>query len=100
MPTAAGVSSRLGAAAVAVLAALGPAATLAWAQGQLPLVLALEGEADDDDFGASVAGPGDVDGDGWPDLLIGAGGWGERVGDVEGAGLQQNMVQGQRPHRC
>lgn len=32
----------------------------------------LVGEAPDDDAACAVAGPGDVDGDGWDDLLIGA----------------------------
>jgi len=68
----------LRAAGLVALALVGAgAANAAWSQGQLPLVIALEGEADDDRFGASVAGLGDVDGDGWPDLLVGAGGWGE-----------------------
>jgi hypothetical protein len=39
-------------------------------------LLILIGEFDDDRFGCSVASAGDVDGDGWDDLLVGASGCG------------------------
>jgi hypothetical protein len=37
-----------------------------------PLTLVLQGDQIDDDFGWSIAGVGDVNGDGYPDLLIGS----------------------------
>ena len=53
-----------------------------------------------DDFGASLAGPGDIDGDGTPDLFVGAPGTGDGGGDA-GAGyvlfLNGPPVQGGDP---
>ncbi len=88
---------------IAVAAALCSSA-VGWSGA--PLVLALEGEADDDDFGASVEGAGDVDADGWPELLIGAGDWGETDrgkvylfrGGPELNGIADLEIEGQRDH--
>jgi len=44
------------------------------ASGPSPSPVVLRGEAEGDRFGASLAGPGDVDCDGWPDLLVGGAG--------------------------
>jgi hypothetical protein len=55
-------------------------AVVAWsssdAQPALPLLLEMEGEADDDKFGSSVSFAGDVNNDGYDDWVVGSLGWG------------------------
>jgi hypothetical protein len=46
------------------------------AQPTLPLLFEMEGESDDDNFGASVSSAGDVNNDGYDDWVIGADGCG------------------------
>ncbi len=53
---------------------------------------ALSGQADGDKFGRALAGGGDVDGDGVPDLLVSS--WGDAVGQVHvysGADLRAGL---------
>jgi FG-GAP repeat len=59
---------------VLAIVALSLTASLAWAQTDPPADVSLKGEVRDDGFGRAAEAAGDVNGDGFIDYLVGAGG--------------------------